>query len=62
MDLCTKPDVTGFVSQHDGYLNHYSDVVEGQMMTGAEKVQLVALDYLKPRLCCGLNIRAVITC
>jgi murein DD-endopeptidase MepM/ murein hydrolase activator NlpD len=44
-------DVTGFVSQYDGYLNHYSEVVEGQMMTGAEIVQLVAQDYsVNPRL------------
>ena len=44
-------DVKGFVSQYDSYLSRYSEEVEGQTITGAEIVQLVAQDYsVNPRL------------
>jgi LasA protease len=44
-------DITGFVSQYDSYLSRYSEEVEGQTITGAQIVQLVAQDYsVNPRL------------
>ena len=44
-------DVMEFVSRYDSYLNRYSEEVEGQTLTGAEIVQLVAQDYsVNPRL------------
>ncbi len=44
-------DIGGFVSQYDSYLNRYSEEVEGQTITGAQIVQLVAQDYsVNPRL------------
>lgn len=44
-------DVKEFVSRYDSYLNRYSEEVEGQTLTGAEIVQLVARDYsVNPRL------------
>jgi LasA protease len=44
-------DVKGFVSRYDSYLSRYSEEVEGQTLTGAEIVQMVAQDYsVNPRL------------
>jgi LasA protease len=44
-------DISGFVNQFDSYLSRYSEEVEGQTISGAQIVQLVAQDYsLNPRL------------
>ena len=44
-------DVKEFVSRFDSYLSRYSEEVEGQTLSGAEIVQLVAQDYsVNPRL------------
>jgi LasA protease len=44
-------DIGAFVSQYDSYLSHYSEEVEGQTITGAQIVQMVAQDYsVNPRL------------
>jgi murein DD-endopeptidase MepM/ murein hydrolase activator NlpD len=44
-------DISAFVSQYDSFLSHYSEEVEGQTITGAQIVQLVAQDYsVNPRL------------
>lgn len=44
-------DVIGFLGKFDSYLNRYSDVVEGRILSGPEIVQMVAQDYsINPRL------------
>ncbi len=44
-------DINGFVSQYGSYLSRYSQEVEGQTITGAQIVQLVAQDNsVNPRL------------
>jgi murein DD-endopeptidase MepM/ murein hydrolase activator NlpD len=44
-------DVSGFVSKYDSYLSRYTEEVEGQTITGAQIVQMVAQDYsVNPRL------------
>jgi LasA protease len=44
-------DVKEFVGRFDSYLCRYSEEVEGQTLTGAEIVQMVAQDYsVNPRL------------
>ena len=44
-------DLSEFVSRYDSYLNRYSEEAEGQTLTGAEIVQMVAQDYsVNPRL------------
>jgi LasA protease len=44
-------DVNAFVNQYDSYLSRYSEEVEGQTITGAQIVHMVAQDYsLNPRL------------
>jgi LasA protease len=44
-------DVKEFTSRYDSYLNHYSELVEGQTLSGPEIVQMVAQDYsVNPRL------------
>jgi LysM repeat protein len=44
-------DVEKFIEQFDSYLGQYHEEVEGQILTGAEIVQLVAKDYsINPRL------------
>ncbi|MBN2503027.1 MAG: LysM peptidoglycan-binding domain-containing protein [Anaerolineales bacterium] len=44
-------DVAGFIAQHAGYLNSYFAEVDGEVMSGAEIVELVATNYsVNPRL------------
>lgn len=44
-------DVNAFTSRYDSYLNRYSEVVEGRLLTGPEIVQMIAQDYsVNPRL------------
>jgi LasA protease len=48
-------DIQGFLARYDSYINRYSEVVEGQLRTGPEIVQLVAQDYsINPRLLIAL--------
>jgi LysM repeat protein len=48
-------DLTGFVTDHLGYLGSYTEEVEGRTRTGAEIVQLVAQRYsLGPRVLLAL--------
>jgi LasA protease len=44
-------DVKTYLARFDSYLNRYSEVVEGQLRTGPEIVEMVAQDYsINPRL------------
>ncbi|OGN91515.1 MAG: hypothetical protein A2Y88_13760 [Chloroflexi bacterium RBG_13_48_10] len=49
--LAESLDVNGFVQQYDSYLSRYTDVVDGELLTGSEIVEHVAWDYsVNPRL------------
>ncbi len=44
-------NIKEFVNKYDSYLSRYSEIVEGQLFTGAEIIQFVARDYsVNPRL------------
>jgi murein DD-endopeptidase MepM/ murein hydrolase activator NlpD len=46
-----KFDVTAFINEKNGYLSHFTEEVEGQILTGIQIVQRVAEDFsVNPRL------------
>ena len=48
-------DTAAFIQQYNGYLNQYSETVDGHLMTGAEIVQRISAEYsVNPRLLLAL--------
>ena len=48
-------DVAAFIQQHNGYLNQYTETVDGHLMSGAGIVQRISAEYsVNPRLLLAL--------